>query len=257
VIVYDDDPDAPNHPIRFVDGTVERLERATHDVAIISIRLERGAAFQFSAGQFATVDFGVVPPRDYSMACRPDDDLLRFHVRRMPGGQTSGFVHERLATGDRVKLRGPFGTAYWRERHAGPVLMIAGGTGLAPVMSILETMLERGTDSPVRLYFGVRAERDLYLTDRLEALAAMYPTFEWQAVLSAPEAPTPLRSGYVGEVAAADFDSLSGWKAYLAGPPVMVDATRASLLAKELEPRDVHADPYFTAADAARVRQAP
>lgn len=252
LIVYDDDPDAPSHPVRQHDGRVLGLERVTHDVMIVEIKLE-GAAMAFSPGQFATLDFGEVPPRDYSMASLPGDPALRFHVRYMPGGVTSAFVHEKLAAGATVKVRGPFGTAYWRERHGGPTLAIAGGTGLAPVLSIVEAMLAGGSSETVRLYFGVRDERDLYLTSRLDSLAARHANFSWQAVLSAAGGPTARRTGYVGQAAAADAQSLSGWKIYIAGPPIMVDATRPALLEKGVGPSDIHTDPFFTAADTAAI----
>ena len=114
----------------------------------------------FSAGQFAKVAFAPGLARDYSMANVPDTAELEFHVRRIPGGLASSHVWEHLREGDRVRVEGPFGDCWLREEHAGPIVCVAGGSGLAPVKSIVETALRRGMTNPIHLYFGVRAERE-------------------------------------------------------------------------------------------------
>lgn len=255
LVVYDDDPDAPNHTVRRVDARIAGHEKVTHDVVILTLEAESG--FDFSPGQFATLAPAGVPPRDYSMANLAGDGLYEFHIRRMPGGRTSSFIHESLRAGDRLAIRGPFGTAYLRDRHAGPTLLVAGGTGLAPVLSIARAALAGKGDAPIHLYFGVRAERDLYRTELLDELANRHPRFEWHAVLSEPTGTTTCKRGYVGKVAAEELGDLTGYKVYVAGPPVMVDATRAEALARGALATDFHSDPFHTAADAARAAQAP
>jgi ferredoxin-NAD(P)+ reductase (naphthalene dioxygenase ferredoxin-specific) len=255
LIVYDDDPEAPNHAIRRVDSRVIAHDRATHDVVILRVAVESG--FVFSPGQFATLAPDGVPARDYSMANATNDGTYEFHIRRMPGGRTSSFIHDCVRIGDRLSIRGPFGTAYLRAKHNGPTLLVAGGTGLAPIISIAQAALAGLGQAPIHLYFGVRAERDLYMTEFLDELARKNARFRWNAVLSDPEGASARKLGYVGSVAARELADLTGYKVYAAGPPVMVDATRAEVLARGALDGDFHADPFHTAADAARAAQAP
>jgi naphthalene 1,2-dioxygenase ferredoxin reductase component len=255
LIVYDDDPDAPGHAIRKTVAEVVGHEKVTHDIVILTLKAEVG--FSFSPGQFATLAPEGAPPRDYSMANVMADGIYEFHVRRMPNGRTSSHIHDVLRVGDRLPIRGPFGTAFWRERHKGPTLLVAGGTGLAPVMAIAGAALAAKGTAPIHLYFGVRGERDLYSVERLDALARGDCRFRWHAVLSDAEGPSERKRGYVGVVAATELGDLTGFKVYAAGPPVMVDATRTAVLARGGQAADFHADPFFTALEAARPAQAP
>jgi len=179
------------------------------------------------------------------MANTPDEPELVFHVRHMPGGRTSRYVAEQLKIGDKVKVSGPFGIAYLRERHAGPVLLIAGGSGLAPIQSIASTLLGGGCKQPVALYFGVRGERDLYHEAMLKDLAARHPSFTYHVVLSEQKGASGRRYGLVHEALDADLISTENLMAYLAGPPVMVEAATALLGTRGLAPRQIHADAFY------------
>lgn len=237
------------HPSRVMQCRVVEIADLTHDIKGLKLEIESGGPFTFSAGQYAQMEFAELPPhlvRDFSMANRPDDALLEFHVRHMRGGKASGYVAEKLKVGDRVKVSGPLGTSYLRENHGGPILAIAGGSGLAPIKSIVETALSSGATRPIHLYFGARAERDVYLEARLAELARSHANFFYHIVLSEPRGGTSRRTGVVTDAVAADFASLSGFKAYLAGPPVMVEAATELLKQKGLEIRDLHADAFYT-----------
>jgi CDP-4-dehydro-6-deoxyglucose reductase/ferredoxin-NAD(P)+ reductase (naphthalene dioxygenase ferredoxin-specific) len=179
------------------------------------------------------------------MANTPDEPELVFHVRRMPGGRTSRYVAEQLKIGDKVKVSGPLGIAYLRERHAGPVLLIAGGSGLAPIQSIASTLLGGGCKQPVTLYFGVRGERDLYHEAMLKDLAAHHSSFKYHVVLSEQKGDGGRRHGLVHEAVDADLISTENLMAYLAGPPVMVEAATALLGTRGLAPRQIHADAFY------------
>ena len=214
-----------------------------------------GGPFAFSAGQFSSLEFPVAPgvARDYSMANRPDEKRLEFHIRVMPAPNS---VSRRLALslkpGDMVKVSGPLGTYYLRAQHAGSMLCIAGGSGLAPIKSIVETALEGGFGQPVHLYFGVRAERDVYFEAELAELQNRFPLFAAHIVLSessgeAAATLLPRRHGLVTEAVSADFPALAGFKAYFAGPPPMVDAATALVRKRGVEARDIHADAFFPA----------
>ena len=242
------------HPSRVMRCKVVGVARLTHDIVRLRLEIAAGGPYAFSAGQYARLEFPVAPgkPRDYSMANRPDEPLLEFHVRVMAGGSVSQRVIAGLKPGDMVRVSGPLGTAYLRSRHRGPMLCIAGGSGLAPVKSIVESALAAGCTQPVHLYFGVRAERDVYFESELAQLQARHPNFRAHIVLSeggpAPAAGLlPRRAGWVTEAAAADLPDLTGFKAYFAGPPPMVEAASALARERGLTPRDIHADAFFPA----------
>ena len=200
---------------------------------------------RFSAGQYARLSFPGVPARDYSMANRPDQNELEFHVRRVPGGKTSNHIHAELKPGEPVTVDGPFGSSYLRHGHTGPILAVAGGSGLAPIRSIVETAIAIGMRQPMRVYFGVRTERDLYLVEHFQALAAYHEQLTFTPVLS-EAASSFYRTGMVSTAVAEDLGDLDGWKAYVAGPPGMVEATMAVATATGLRSQDLHADIFFT-----------
>jgi CDP-4-dehydro-6-deoxyglucose reductase/ferredoxin-NAD(P)+ reductase (naphthalene dioxygenase ferredoxin-specific) len=236
------------HPERRLACRVVGIEAMTHDITGVRLAVESGGPFIFSAGQYASVRFADLPARDYSMANRPDKSELEFHIRRMGAGSVSAHVAEHLRLGDRVMVRGPFGTSYLRDKHTGPIIAIAGGSGLAPIKSIIDTALHQGLRQPMQLFFGARDERDIYLEDHFTMLAARHANFRFIPVLSAPSAPTARRVGLVHE-AAADLDALDGAKAYLAGPPPMVEAATILLLERGVRRADIHADAFYTEAE--------
>lgn len=237
------------HPRRILRCAVASIDDATHDIKRVRLTVEGGGPFTFSAGQYASVKFEGASARDYSMANRPDDKTIEFHIRRTPGGGTSEYVATKLKVGDKVRVEGPIGTSYLRESHRGPIVCIAGGSGLAPIKAIVEQALHKKMPQHIYLYFGVRDERDLYLEDHFKALAAANPRLHFIPVLSEPSGPTSRRTGFVNEVAARDFDDLDGCKAYLAGPPVMVEAATRLLEARGVRRIDIHADAFYTAAE--------
>ncbi len=248
-VAWQDEDDLISHPRRTLDCAVAEIADATHDIRRVRLTIDKGGPFSFSAGQFASVTFGNLPPRDYSMANRPSDPILEFHVRRTPGGTSSEYVASRLEVGDRVRVVGPYGTSYLRESHRGPIIAVAGGSGLAPITSIVEQVLARKMPQPIHLYFGARDEPDLYLADHFAGLMAGHANLQFVPVLNQPSGPTARRTGLVHEAVAADFVSFDGCKAYLAGPPVMVEAATRMLAARGLRRIDIHADAFYTASE--------
>lgn len=236
----------PEHPRQNLLCRVISTFSATHDIRHIRLAVESGGPFTYSPGQYARITLPGAPPRDYSMASLPGQDHLEFLVRRVPGGITSTRMTSSLRIGDVVHVEGPFGSAYLRERHAGPILCVAGGSGLAPIKSIVGAAAVAGMRQPIRVYFGVRSKRDLYLVEWFTALRSVHPDMTFIPVLSAPHAPTVHRTGLVSEAIAQDLADLDGWKAYVAGPPAMVEATGRVLQQRGLQPRDLHADVFFT-----------
>jgi ferredoxin-NAD(P)+ reductase (naphthalene dioxygenase ferredoxin-specific) len=250
-----DSEDFVVHPSRVMRSRVAEIANLTHDILMLRLEIVAGGPFTFSAGQYAQLELPVAPgiSRDYSMANRPDQALLEFHVRVMPGGSVSHRIATALETGDTVKVSGPMGTSYLRAQHSGAMLCIAGGSGLAPVKCIAETALASGFAQPVHLYFGVRAERDVYFEGELAGLQRRHRHFRAHIVLSDPGATPstgtllPRRYGLVTDAVAADFAALGGFKAYFAGPPPMVDAATALVRARGVGVRDIHADAFFPA----------
>ncbi len=251
VVLFDEDSEAPRHPLRSVKTRVVAVERATHDILIVRLGVAAGEApLAFTAGQFANLTFPGAPSRDYSMANRPGNELIEFHIRHVPNGTVSSLVHRSDIVGQTVTLRGPYGVSYLRHEHKAPILAVAGGSGLAPIASIVETALQLGMQQRIAIYFGARTERDLYMVDRFEALAREHANVTYVPVLSNEDAgATTRRTGFVSDAVRADHGDLKGWKIYSAGPPPMVDAVMAVAKSLGANGADCHADPFYTAAD--------
>ena len=241
--------DAAVHASRRLECRVAAIEQATHDIRILRLEILSGGPFDYTAGQYAVLTFAGLPPRDFSLASTPSAAQLEFHIRLSPGGRVTTHVMEELAVGDPVELRGPMGTAHYRKGHRGPILLLAGGTGLAPIKAILESALAGGARQNMFLYFGARSERDLYLEDYFKELVERHPNLNYVVVLSEPNGATDRRTGFLADAVAADFTDLDGFKAYLAGPPVMVESCTQALRARDLNRRDCHADAFYTEAE--------
>jgi CDP-4-dehydro-6-deoxyglucose reductase/ferredoxin-NAD(P)+ reductase (naphthalene dioxygenase ferredoxin-specific) len=239
------------HPLRKLVCRVAALDDLTHDIKRLRCEVAAGGPFTFSAGQYGAVTFDRLPPRDYSMASQPDDPVLEFHIRHVAGGASSAYAAARLAVGEEIGVEGPYGTSWLREAHRGPILALAGGSGLAPIKSMVERALVLGMRQDIHLYFGVRDERDLYLEDHFTALSRSHPNLAFIPVLSEPAGATQRRTGFVHAAVAADFGDLDGFKAYLAGPPPMVEAATRLLQARGMRRQDIHADAFYTEAEKA------
>jgi len=237
------------HPSRVLNCRVVGLDDMTHDIKRVRLEIAEGAPLVFSAGQYASLEFPGFPGRDYSMANRPDDATLEFHIRLVANGAVTPHVRDRLKLGDTVRVKAPLGTSYWRRKHTGPILALAGGTGLAPIKSIVETALASGARQPISFYFGVRAERDLYLQDEFAALAAKHENLRIIPVLSEPDAGTSRRTGFLVEALRKDLAGIDGCKAYLAGPPIMVESCVKLLVELGMHRSDCLADAFYTEAE--------
>jgi CDP-4-dehydro-6-deoxyglucose reductase/ferredoxin-NAD(P)+ reductase (naphthalene dioxygenase ferredoxin-specific) len=231
----------PLPPVRRLAARVVALDRVARAVSRLRVAVE-GQGLVFLAGQYAELSFDGGPARAYSMANPPDDPVLEFHVRHF-GGVASSYVAERLRIGARVKLCAPYGTAYLRQPSR-PIVAVAGSTGLAPIRSIVFCALARGHAQPIHVLFGVRDEPDLYGVDELRFQAREHPDFRITPVLSQPEAATGRATGLVHEALARAHASLAGCDIYLAGPPPMVEAARATALALGAEPQAIFADAF-------------
>lgn len=232
-------------PAETQEAEVVAIDRMTHDILAIRLEIADRESFRFAAGQYLSLSVPGAPARSYSMASRPDEELVELHIRAVPGGRTSGLIHASLKQGHTVGIEGPGGSAYLREAHAGPIVALAGGSGLAPIKSIVETALLSGMTQPIHVYFGARTERDLYLVEHFRALEQRFANLTFIPALS-QTASDRWRGGFVSDALAKDHSDLTGAKAYVAGPPAMVDAALAILGARGVVAADIHADVFFT-----------
>ncbi|MBA2351708.1 MAG: 2Fe-2S iron-sulfur cluster binding domain-containing protein, partial [Burkholderiales bacterium] len=191
----DDAAPSPQHAIQTLDATVIGREQATHDITRLHLEAA-GQPLTFSAGQYAELGFGGLPTRPYSMANIPGNGPLEFHIRQLQGGLVSNYVANELCVGDPVKIEGPYGSAQLRENAARPMLLVAGGSGLAPIKSILLAALALPWRGAIHLYHGVRDARDLYDVGLLSELASRH-RFRFVPVLSAPATATSPHHGFV------------------------------------------------------------
>lgn len=233
--------------IRKAKAGVLSVEAATHDISRLRLELT-GQPLRFFAGQYAELSFNGRPARPYSMANRPDDPILEFHVRHLPNGAASSYVAAQLRRGETVRVRGPMGSAHWSDTRT-PIVAIAGGSGLAPIRSIALTALNRCHPQPFYLYFGVRDERDLYAEQEFLAMSECHPQFHFVPVLSASGESSNRRTGWVHEAVAEDFPNLADYTIHLAGPPVMVEAATHMALQHGADRARIFADAFASAAD--------
>jgi len=241
------DADVAMHPSRNLMCEVAELSWATHDIRRVRLAIRSGGPFDYTPGQYARVTFSGCEPRPYSMASQPGEPI-EFHIRLLPGGSASAYACNRLAIGETVDVSGPLGSAHLRRAHEGPIVAVAGGSGLAPIKSIIDAVLAADPQREIQAFFGVRAERDLYLLDHFERLAVNHSKFSFVPVLSDGPA-GDWHSGWVADAVHADVSAYPGAKAYLAGPPPMVETVTATLLNAGFRRSDIHADAFTTLSD--------
>jgi naphthalene 1,2-dioxygenase ferredoxin reductase component len=229
------------HPARLVKATVARLDDLTHDVKRLCLR--PAGPLAFSPGQYATLAFTRNHVRPYSMAGLANDGELEFHLQLEPRGRVTTYVAETLRPGDAVRVSGPLGTAYLR--HLGPMLCIAGGTGLAPMLSIVRGALASGMTNPIHLYFGVSSSAHLYGVQWLEELANRHRNLKLHVVVNAGNTAPRFRRGLVTDAVAHDWKSLAGWRAYLAGTPAVVEAATLLVRRNGVHPEHIHAEAFY------------
>lgn len=235
------------HPARILKATVQSVEEMTHDIRRLVLRPAR--PLEFSPGQYAQLQFTPDHARPYSMAGLASDGTLEFHVRVVQQGRVSGYIARQLKPGDMVRVSGPLGSAYLRRKHAGPMLCVAGGTGLAPVLAILRGVVAAGMTNPIHLYFGVRSHRDVYGLGWLVSLQGCLPALTLHIVVASGGDPQEQRVGPVTEAIEQDLGNLQGWRAYLCGAPPMVEAAALLVRQKGMAADCIHADAFYAQAN--------
>lgn len=232
------------HPARVVKATVSAIEDMTRDIKRLVLKPAKPIAF--SPGQYVQLQFTAEHTRPYSMARLSEDDAFEFHVRLLPEGRVTGYIARDLKVGDAVKVTGPLGSAYLRRKHAGPMLCVAGGTGLAPILSIVRGAVADGMRNPIHLYFGVRSPQDVYGMAWLEQLKQEHPALDIHVVVTSGGTPGRQRCGLVTQAIEQDLGDLSGWRAYLCGSPPMVEAATLVARQKGIAAEHIYADAFYT-----------
>lgn len=244
---------APQDADLYTRATVQSKELVAPDVC--RVLLEPYTVFDYRPGQFLNLrrDDGLT--RSYSLASVPEEDpYLEIHVKRMRGGAMSGWIFDRLAAGDSLEIQGPQGEGYYREgRPDQRVLMVATGTGLAPLLGVARDALLRGHSGEIHVYHGSHHAAGLYMRDAMLALQMRHPNFRYCGCVSGPEVPLWYLAGRADERAFRGRRDLRGWRVHLAGAPAMVRAAEATALELGAAAADTFADPF----DLRDLRRAP
>ena len=233
-------------------ATVAHLERLADDVMRVLLQLPEGKALDFVAGQYIDILLEDGQRRAFSFANRPRaSSQIELHIRLVPGGRFTTHVFEGMRVGDTLRFEGPRGSFTLRESPH-PILFVAGATGFAPIKSIVEDAFERGVQRPMRLYWGVRQRKDLYLLELCEQWARDHSNFTVVPVISEPAEGDGWtgRTGLVHEAMLADFPDLSGNEVYLCGSVKMVETAVPAFIAQGLGEDACFSDAFVMAAPA-------
>jgi len=240
-------------PIKKLPSRVAKLERVTDDVMILSLQLPATERMQFKAGQYIEFLLKDGKRRAYSMATAPhSDELLALHIRHMPGGLFTDQVFGTLKEKDILRFEGPLGTFFLREDSQKPIVMVASGTGFAPIKAMIDHWAHQQSTRPVTLYWGGRRPSDLYMNALCEEWAKTLPNFSYIPVISdaLPEDNWNGRTGFVHKAVMHDMQNLSDYQVYACGAPLMVEAAQRDFVAEcQLPNEEFFADSFTSEAD--------
>jgi NAD(P)H-flavin reductase/ferredoxin len=226
---------------------VFRMKRLADDVMLVHLRYPAGERVRFKAGQYVRILWPDGRTRDFSMANAPrESDGIQLHVRLVQDGPFTTHVFETMKVGDHLDVDVPHGTFALRESDK-PVLLVAGGTGFAPMQSIIEDMADKGIQRDVTLYWGSRQVSGLY-SDLPQKWAAQNPRFRYIPVISDAVEPG-MRHGFVHQAVLEDHPSLAEFQAYVCGVPALCRAARKDFRAAGLPVREFFIDTFTTQAD--------
>ena len=240
-------------PIKKMPVRVSSLERVSHDVIVLKLQLPAADAFQYHAGQYVEFLLRDGDRRSYSMANAPhtqaSGNWVELHLRHMPGGKFTDHAFGTMKEKDILRIEGPYGSFFLREDSDKPLVLLASGTGFAPIKALIEHMQHKGITRPATLYWGGRRPAAW-----VEAQLATMPSLRYVPVISdaLPEDAWTGRTGFVHSAVLQDFPDLSGHQVYACGAPIVVDSARAQYIAEAgLPPEEFYADSFTSAKDKA------
>jgi propane monooxygenase reductase component len=250
LINYDEDILRLGIPIETFQTTIEEIEPLTHDIRRLVLKpVASEKKLRFSAGQYASIRIPDTQEyRAYSMANTPRNiDTLEFIIKVFPGGRFSGLLDGGFTIGQPLEIKGPYGVFMLREKTDSEIICIGGGSGMAPLWSLLNDMAERGIKRRATYYYGARTRKDLFYLDRLKQLAERLPGFRFVPALSMATAEDNWdgETGFITEV--LDRDLKTGQRhtqAYLCGPPPMIDAAIPVLVRKGISEDRIFFDKF-------------
>jgi CDP-4-dehydro-6-deoxyglucose reductase len=248
----------PDIEVKTLPVRVETMRKLADDVMELTLKLPASERLRFLAGQYVDILLKDGKRRGFSLANAPfDDQLLALHIRHVPGGQFTGQVFSTMQPKALLRIEGPLGSFYIRD-SARPVILIGGGTGFAPLKSMLGQMMHQGLQRPVYLYWGARAEADLYMDQAVQAWVDLHPLFTYVPVLSEalPSDHWQGRTGWVHAAVANDFADLAAYDVYLSGPPPMINAAKTVFLAQGLPETQLFYDSFEYSPDTLQAIQA-
>ena len=234
-------------------GRISHIDKLTHDIRSVEIVLE--SPIKFWAGQYVDITVrtqnGETIARSFSMANTPDQgEKLRFIIKKYSDGKFSNELDAGgIRVGAEVSVRGPFGTCFRREDRSGTLVLVAAGSGMSPIWSILHDHIASGEDRPVLFFYGARTQADLFHLDALASLTANHPQITFIPVLShaADDASWTGQRGFVHEVVASELRRMKfdgDGCAYACGPPPMIDALTPALFLLDFDPDRTHYDKF-------------
>jgi CDP-4-dehydro-6-deoxyglucose reductase len=247
---------AGDFPIKKLPSRVARIDRVADDVIVLSLQLPATERLQYRAGQYIEFLLKDGKRRSYSMANAPHlDDHITLHIRHLPGGLFTEHVFNTMKERDILRFEGPLGTFFLREDSDKPMVLLASGTGFAPIKAIIEHAANKKIARPMVLYWGGRRPKDLYMHALCEEWARTLPNFSYVPVVSdaLPEDQWSGRTGFVHRAVIDDLPDLSSYQVYACGAPVMVDSAKRDFVSICKLPEDeFYADAFTTEADLAK-----
>lgn len=226
---------------------IAALKQVSQDVMVLTLRTPPNQALRFVAGQYIDVIKGDIR-RSYSIASSPDAANIELHIRKVEGGKFSQYLFEQAQVNDLLRLAGPFGTFFRRDSSRltkKPMILLAGGTGFAPLQSMIQTMINADDDTPVWLYWGNLFTSGFY-SDLPSTWATAYKHLQYHPVCSEPlNTEWQGRTGLVHHAVLADFSTLKGFDVFACGSPAMIEAAKQDFIQAGLEPKAFYADAFL------------
>lgn len=238
--------------IKTLPCRVQKIDKVSHDVAVLSLKLPTTERLQFLAGQYIDIHTKTGKKRSFSIANPPHAaEFLELHIRHVPGGEFSEYVWNEMQEKEIYRFTGPLGSFFLREDSDKPIIFIATGTGFAPIKGILEHAFNKGIRREMILYWGARTLADLYMPQLAGQWQQAHENFTFIPVLSEPlpEDQWQGRTGFLHEVVLEDFGTLAHHQVYACGAPVMVEAAFKHFVARGLPEDEFFSDAFFTARD--------
>ena len=235
----------PDQSEFYTAGTVVVNELLNRNTQLLIIAFQD--AFEFNAGQYVNLQRSDGLTRSYSIANIPQEfHTLEFHIRRLPNGKFSEWLHDDVKVGDSIAVSEPRGHCFYLpERREQGILLVGTGTGLAPLAGILTDALSQGHVGPIYLFHGSREVDDLYRIDELRKLAEQHQNFHYIPCLSGPSVPEGFTPGRVNEVVLGMFSDLKEWRIFLCGHPDMVNQMKKMAFLKGASLKDIYADAFL------------